>query len=477
VIDEIGVRELIDLKVTAFKEKRFDLLHFSDRQIEAFEKLTDQDTEELLFGGAAGGGKSWLGVSWLIYNCLSYPDSNWFIGRLKKSQIDESVFQTTFKKVCKEIGIPKSWYRVNRVKGFIRFYNGSNINWLEMAYKPSEDPDYDRFGSTEYTGGWIEEGGNIPFKAYDILRIRIGRHMNDQFGIKGKLLITSNPSRNWMYRIFYKPWSKGEIEQGKAFIQSRVEDNVYGEKDYEQRLNRLTGVQRERLRLGNWDFENDPTQLISFEAMDNLYTNSHVRGDKGDKYLTADIALQGSDLLVLMVWYGWKVIEIKTVAKSDSKRVVGIIEALKVKHSIPNSRIIYDADGVGSFVGGFVRGANAFHNGGRPIPTETDERNRPKKPNYRNLKAQCEYLFAEKANEAQVYLWAAREDQELQDHINEELSQIKAKGHDKDGPLQTIGKDERKKNINRSPDYSDALIMRMYGEIMPKGRGRRSSMS
>ena len=47
----------------------------------AWQKLIDNITKYVLFGGGAGGGKSWLGCEWLLVMCYQYPKSKWFIGR------------------------------------------------------------------------------------------------------------------------------------------------------------------------------------------------------------------------------------------------------------------------------------------------------------------------------------------------------------------------------------------------------------
>ena len=44
------------------------------------------------------------------------------------------------------------------------------------------------------------------------------------------------------------------------------------------------------------------------------------------------------------------------------------------------------------------------------------------------------------------------------------------KNFDKDTKLQLIGKEEVKSAIGRSPDFSDALAMRMYYELKPQGK-------
>jgi hypothetical protein len=47
----------------------------------------------------------------------------------------------------------------------------------------------------------------------------------------------------------------------------------------------------------------------------------------------------------------------------------------------------------------------------------------------------------------------------------EELEQVRAKDMDKDNKLQIIPKDTIKAILGRSPDYADALAMRMYYEV------------
>ena len=52
-----------------------------EKQEQALQCLTDNETEELGYGGAAGGAKSWTGCAWELFNALCYPETSWFIGR------------------------------------------------------------------------------------------------------------------------------------------------------------------------------------------------------------------------------------------------------------------------------------------------------------------------------------------------------------------------------------------------------------
>ena len=86
-----------------------------------------------------------------------------------------------------------------------------------------------------------------------------------------------------------------------------------------------------------------------------------------------------------------------------------------------------------------------------------------KKENYQNLKTQCFYKLADLINKAQIGIEC--NDVTLKNNIIEELEQVRTKDADKDNKLQIIPKEIIKDIIGRSPDYADALAMRMFYEI------------
>ena len=110
----------------------------------------------LLYGGAGGGGKSWLGCYWLTLICSSFDGVRYFVGRNNLVDTRASVL-VTFSKVTKALNYEA--YRFND-EG-IQFANGSQIVFLDLSYYPKKDPMFERFGSKEFTGGWIEEAGEV----------------------------------------------------------------------------------------------------------------------------------------------------------------------------------------------------------------------------------------------------------------------------------------------------------------------------
>lgn len=161
------------------------------KQYEAWVALWDEVIKYVTFGGGAGGGKSWFGCEWLITNCYQYPGTKWFIGREELKRLMQSSY-VTFKKVCKWHNIPDSDWKLNGQYNYIEFVNGSRIDLLDLKELPA-DPLYERFGSLEFTGGWLEEAGEIKFRAFDVLKSRIGRHLNKEYSLPPKVLITCNP--------------------------------------------------------------------------------------------------------------------------------------------------------------------------------------------------------------------------------------------------------------------------------------------
>ncbi len=471
--------DILEVEKELFKRRNFDFITIRPdssgklkkhaKQEEALMFLTDKETEEFLYGGGAGGAKSWTGCTWLAFECLNNPSSRWFIGREELKRITESTLITFFK-VALAYNIRN--YRYNAQKNFIQFDNGSRIDLLELKRVP-RDPLFERFGSTEYSGGWIEEAGEVDFAAYDVLRTRIGRHYNEKYGLTGKIFVTCNPKKNWLYGEFYKPYTLKKLETGlKRFLPAFVFDNPFIDKGYIERLKRTKDKsKKERLLKGNWDYDDNPYTLCEYDNITAVFTNDHVnKNDKGEKktglkkYLTADIARFGSDKARIGVWEEWELIEVKTFDISKTTEIQACINTLRAKHQISKLNCVADDDGVG---GGVVDncGIRGFVNNATPLKELVNMK--LEVPKYKNLQTQCLFGLAEKINTAQIYISAelSEADREL---IIEELGTIE-QNPDVTEKLALTTKAEIKENIGRSPDFRDMLLMRKYFDYKKGG--------
>jgi len=412
---------------------------------------------------------SWLGSEWLLTNCYFYPNSKWFIGRKELKRLMASAY-VTFQKVCKYHKIPENDWKLNGQYNFIEFQNGSRIDLLDLNYQPS-DPEFERFGSLEYTGGWIEEAGEVVFKAFDVLKSRIGRQLNKELDIKSKLLLTANPKKNWLKRTIWKPWRDGILPNNYAYIQSLYSDNHYTSKEYGENLSEIKDkVTRERLKEGNWNYDDSANSLVDIDAIQDLWTNTV---ETGNKYLVIDVARFGQDTTKFYYWNGWKVYKIETFEHQNTEITASKAKEALSEEQIPFSRCLVDEVGVGGGVLDNLKGAKGFIANSipmedlkaEPIYLVKNGENIKKFPreNFKTLKDQCGYKLAEKINRHEIGIDC--NDEALKEIIEEEVSELKDYKPDEDTKKQLVPKDEIKENIGRSPDNLDCLLMRMFFEL------------
>lgn len=253
------------------------------KQTKAFDYLTEPEyshISEVLYGGAAGGGKSMLGVLWIASQALAYAGTRWVIGRNSLKTLKETTLNSFFD-VARKLGIA---YRYVENKG-IFFPNGSEILLKDLAFYPS-DPNYDELGSLEITGAFVDECNQITKKCWDILKSRI-RYKLDEYGLTPKIMGSCNPARNWVYDEFYLPNKENRIEPYRAFVQALVDDNPHISKHYVENLDRLDEVSRERLRKGNWDYL-DITDKWSFSFRPDKHVGSCTLNREETVYLSFD---------------------------------------------------------------------------------------------------------------------------------------------------------------------------------------------
>lgn len=450
---------LLDVRIELFKRGDFDFItcmETEDQHVVKHEKqeaalsiLTDNTHVEFLYGGAAGGAKSWTGCAWLALNCKAYPGSKWFIGREELKRLRESTL-ITFYKVCKMYGLRKDVdFKYNGSDHYIAFANGSRIDLLDLRYLPS-DPLYERYGSIEYTGGWIEEGGEVNFGAYDTLKTRIGRHMNDKYNLLRKLFITCNPKKNWMYTTFYKPSKNGQLPEHMSYLSCLVQENPFIEKDYIGALESTSDkVKKERLLKGNWDYDDNPNALCDYDSILAIFNNPLAK-KTGRFYITADIARFGADKAIVVVWDGWVIIDYRVFPVSKTTEIQLCIEHFCIRYNIPKHRAIADEDGVG---GGVVDNCKikGFTNGAPPFESE----------NYKNLQTQCGYKLADKINNNEVGFEADISEEE-KECVIVDLEQLQTWNVDNDKRLELKPKEQIKIDIGRSPDWRDVFLMRKW---------------
>jgi len=337
-------------------------------------------------------------------------------------------------------------YKINNTALTISCPNGAIIH-----FKTAKDPDA-LFGEDVYSVVF-DEAPRAKEAAWHVLRTTIT-------ATRGKMKLIGNfgGSSNWMHLLKEKAKTDPEYSYHKVTAWQAVDEGILDREEIEQAQKDLPSKVFMQLYMAEAQEEND--MLCTYASIKDLWTNTHAV--KGTRYISADIALHGSDKFKIGVWDGLVLIHYVTIDKCDAPEVTAIIKKLAEEYKVKRSNIVYDADGLGAFLRGYLQGAVPFNNGGAPIQVSSKT-----KINYKNIKSQCGYKLAEKINAGEMYIECETDKK----HIMQELECLQSYELDREQKIQIMPKKKVKERIGRSPDDLDMLLMRMRFELKVKGKG------
>lgn len=439
-------------------------LRLYPKQALAWEYLTDQQTTRIVYGGAAGGAKTFLGCAWQIHNRLNYPGTRGLIGRAQLKRLRQTTLRTFFD-VCQHLGLQaKFHFTYAASEGLIRFANGSEIWLRDLAHQPS-DPDFTSLGSLEITDAFVDEAGELSHKAVQVLASRI-RYRLDVAGLPPKLLMTCNPARGWLYTHYYKPSTEGKLPQDAMFIQALLADNQNPAfvAQYRKQLQQLDPVTRQRLLAGDWDYADD--ELALFHQPQLVACTHDPAGpmpstnSTNDWFLSVDVARFGKDSTAVGLWQGLHLMQIWLWQKQDLQASAQKVKQLMQQYRIAPAHVVVDTDGVGGGLADQLPGCRQFVAMHKPVALKGQPQA------YENLKTQCYYLLAQVVEEGRLSLSPSLQQQyhegkSLHTLLLEELLVIRRGASQNDGKLSINRKDAHKALLGRSPDLADMVMMRM----------------
>ena len=213
-------------------------------------KFIDSPAHITLFGGAAGGGKSYgLLLKYFLY-CMRYPGAKCLLLRKTFPELKRSLILTSLELIPRELG------KYNDAEKVWRFANGSR---LEFGYCERE-ADVTKYQSAEYDRIGFDE--STHFTEYQF-RYMLSRNRGANDFPKGMDLATNpgNVGHVWHKSLFIDPhppftvW-KDETGLTYTFIPAKVTDNPYlmaKDPDYIRRLQQLPEDERRALMDGDWD--------------------------------------------------------------------------------------------------------------------------------------------------------------------------------------------------------------------------------
>lgn len=204
----------------------------------------------VLFGGAAGGGKSYGQLLDALRYAIIYPGSKQLILRRTFPDLDRSIIRVS-------LGMfPKDIYSYNASSHTGKFKNGSII---DFGYCANENDVY-QYQGAEYDTIRFDELTHFTESQYIYLISRLRGANNFPKQIKA----STNPGgvgHVWVKARFIDP-APPETEfidqdgQTCIFIPSRVQDNTFlmqADPDYIKRLEALDDANKRALLYGDWD--------------------------------------------------------------------------------------------------------------------------------------------------------------------------------------------------------------------------------
>ncbi len=205
---------------------------------------------EVLFGGAAGGGKSFGQLIDALTFALRYPRSKQLMLRRTYPELDRSLIRESLSLFPREI------YSFSQTAHTGKFKNGSII---DFGYCDAESDIY-RYQSSEYDVIRFDELTHFTERQYIYLISRV-RGANP---FPKQIKSTTNPGgvgHSWVKRRFVDPAPAGErfsLGEGmtRIFLPAKLSDNGFlkrSDPDYEKRLLALPESEKRALLYGDWD--------------------------------------------------------------------------------------------------------------------------------------------------------------------------------------------------------------------------------
>ena len=210
--------------------------------------LLMNDTKEILYGGAAGGGKS---VAQLM-GALQFVDIPGYSAIL-------------FRKTYADLSLPGALIDMSK-QWLMPFVRSGEVRWsekekrydfpsgasLSFGYLESDNDCY-RYQGAEFQYIGMDECTHISPTNYRYLFSRLRKTKDMQVPLRFRA--TANPGGEYGEYYYQRFFTEGK-ENGHVFIGAGLDDNPYLDAEaYKESLAELDPVERERLLNGNWEIK------------------------------------------------------------------------------------------------------------------------------------------------------------------------------------------------------------------------------
>ena len=432
------MQRLKRLKVEALQARadRAALLpRYTERQLEclrAIERLRAEGhpVPKVLYGGARGGGKSYLGCRRAVELAEAHSGIRGYLCRLEAFSFKHTTLLTLLGTVDV---LSRPGWRHKASDQYLIHDNGSRLDYGGLA----SNEDRDKLKSMELTFGFVDEASDVEQLSARMLEASC--HRQPEFADLSFVLYASNPEPCWLQMDFID-----EPKAGRTFVPALPADNPYLDAHYVDHLRETYEDFPELLDAyanGSWAAIGSvdrvfPASLVAAAMKRQVDASTPIQWG-------VDVARYGDDSTVVYERRGTHVRLLAEWKRQDthttSEELIALFRAADQKPSA----VVVDDVGVG---GGVVDNLRAAHLPVRGVNVGESAHAAAK---FKNLRAELAWHLRT------VLEGGGSLPQD--ERVRSELTAFRylVQG----GRIAIEGKKELKKRLGRSPDHADALIL------------------
>jgi len=412
------------------------------KQDEAFEHLTSQEDCSILFGGAKGGGKSYLLCLWVFYWAkylikffdiikIDFPLPVGFIGRKRGVDFEKTTLET-WKRI-----IPSSAYVIhdqakeiiieNKVKIFFGGLDDQNV--------------INKFNSAEFAFFALDQAEETERGEVSILQASLRlKHNNKQPPFK--TFYTANPAECWLKEDFIT-----NKKDASYYIPALPIDNPYLPDNYLKTLDDAFGYDTTLLaayKHGDWDVLQPRQALITQASLNELPRIPNKESIKR-RIVACDPSLGGDECVV----YYMEDYEIKDqlfLHSNDTQQIGNDVCIFMTKHKCDD--FVVDAIGIGKGVADYVRSS------GKKVQEIISSASPLDKIHFSNLRSEIWGYLSELVRQKVIVY-------PVDEKLRQQLCAVKYKTGAKKFELEK--KENTKRLLGCSPDRADTFAYGVWG--------------
>lgn len=197
------------------------------------------------------------------------------------------------------------------------------------------------------TGNNVEDvvWGDSKEEVYHQCKYQIDKQLDGVFGF--------NKGRDkWPHMIRSFVFYLGRMSQNTDMLQNNM--------DYLGAI-AMTGTEAMKLLEGNWNVssKDEELSLITYDDANGVFLNDAQTN--GDRWVTCDLADEGSDNTIMLAWDGLHIIDIEIITTATPKENAEHLKAFAMRHNVGNSHIIFDAQRCGIYINDYIPEAVPFN--------------------------------------------------------------------------------------------------------------------